>query len=186
VNISGEDLGRLPDIKIGADITRRMFDDGSINDIGLYYQRYFHDRQNQMDFPTSNGGTIYDLLSENNQGKAAYCARKDKQGIKPPVLHCAIRTASDEFFVIDKGYTEVIAPYGDANTLLQEFLTENNLPSKHRIIRSLGKYSVSLYQYQLDRLRRNMALDEQGYDGLIILDPGFYDNKFGLNLEGSH
>lgn len=49
-----------------------------------------------------DGGSIYDLLSGNEQGQRAYQKRKDKQGIEPPKIRSAIRSAADEFFVIDK------------------------------------------------------------------------------------
>ena len=62
VNIAGENLSRLEDIKIGADKTRRLFDERQL-DINAYYKYYFYERSNQMDYPTREGGSIYDLLT---------------------------------------------------------------------------------------------------------------------------
>ncbi|MDR1735961.1 MAG: CRISPR-associated helicase Cas3' [Oscillospiraceae bacterium] len=184
VNIANENLSKLPDIKTGAEITRRLFDEGHI-DINTYYQHYFYARRKQMDYPIPEGGTVYDLLSANMQGRAAYKDRTDRQNIKPPVLLAAIRSAANAFCVIEKGLTEVIVPYGDAATLLNQFLFVSDSDKARVLLRSLTRYSVALYKYQLDELRRNGALNEECYSGITVLDKGFYDNARGVDLEGS-
>ena len=183
VNIKGENLNKLPDIKIGAEITRRLFEDGNI-DINAYYQHYFYERRMIMDYPASGGGTIYDLLSENKQGQKAYTARKDKHCVTPPSLRSAIRSAADEFFVIEKGRTDIVVPYGKSEELLSQFFSEYDLAKKRKLLRELGKYSVSLYKYQLDELSRRGALNVS--KEITTLARGFYDKERGVDLEGSH
>ncbi|MDR3050222.1 MAG: CRISPR-associated helicase Cas3', partial [Oscillospiraceae bacterium] len=114
INIAKEDLSMLPDIKIGAEITRRLFDDSSDSkpaNIDQYYELYFYARKNIMDYPIKSGGTIYDLLTCNQQGRNAYRDRCCMQGQKIE-LTSAIRSASDMFYVIAPGQTDVIVPYG--------------------------------------------------------------------------
>ena len=66
--MQSSDLGRLPDIKKGAMITRRLFNEDKIYDIDLYYKHYFYTQQKEMDY-NIDGGSIYDLLSSNKQGQ---------------------------------------------------------------------------------------------------------------------
>jgi len=190
VNIKGENLDKLPDIKTGAQITMTMF--GQKNtDINEYYRHYFYERKCIMDYPIKQDGvtvgSVYDLLSANERGKKAYRSRKDKFGAAPPALPSAIRSAAEEFYVIDKGRTDVIALYGGSEDLLSRYAAANKdaVAEKRGVLRELGKYSVSLYEYQKKELSRRRALDETGYPGLIVLERGFYDKERGVDLEGS-
>lgn len=191
INIPTENLDWLPDIKIGAEITMRLFNDQKDSmsnegiDINDYYRYFFYERRNIMDYPIHNGGSIYDLLTVNSCGRMVYKSRKDKQGIKPPILLSAIRTAAREFCVIDKGSTEVIVPYGKGEELALEFSKADNLGEKRKLLRELGKYSVTLYPYQLEKLESRGALDDRNYGGLIFLRRGFYHLDCGIELLGN-
>jgi len=132
-----------------------------------------------------DGGSIYDLLSCNKQGQGAYKNRKDKQGIKPPAIWSAIRSAADEFYVIDKGRTDVIVHYGKSTELLEEYKSTKDIVRKRSILKQLSKYSVSLYQYQIDELRKNCGIDYQSYEGLNVLTSGLYDKMIGINIKDS-
>jgi CRISPR-associated endonuclease/helicase Cas3 len=184
VNVAGENLSRLPDIKTGAEVTRRLFDEGDVS-IETFYRYYFYGRRSEMDYnrPNSAGGTLYDLLSDNRQGCEAYKNRGKTQTVE---LRQALRTASDEFCVIERGQTEVIVPYGNASRLVSEYRSEQELDDKRRILRELGKYSVSLFKFQLEELDKYGALDYNTVDGLIILNNDFYDEHFGVNLDGNN
>lgn len=181
INIREEDLSSLPDIKKGALITRRLFNEDKVYDIDLYYKHYFYTEQNEMDY-NIDGGSVYDLLSCNEQGHKAYRKRKDKQGMKPPVIRSAIRSAADEFYVIDKGRKDIIVPYGESTKLLESYHTAKDVADKRKILKRLSRYSISLYQYQLDALKRKDALDDQNFRGLTVLRNDFYDESTGLNF----
>jgi len=138
-----------------------------------------------MDYPTKNGWTIYDLFSCNNQGKHAYKTRKDKQNIKFPVMVSAIRSAADEFYVIDRGRKDIIVPYGEALEIVEQYCDADTLDEKRNLLRKLGKYSVSLYRYQEEALSH--ALSSRGESGeLKVLDAGFYDDNRGVDIDGHH
>ncbi|MCL2163475.1 MAG: CRISPR-associated helicase Cas3' [Oscillospiraceae bacterium] len=208
VNIKGQNLDKLPDIKIGAEITQRLFDEGNL-DINVYYRYYFHERRRIMDYPTRDGGgckvgstngskggikagsnagsingSIYDLLSDNKRGRGAYIAREDKKGVKPPALLSAIRSAAEEFYVIDRGQTDIVVPYEDAEEIVSKFTEESNIMVRRRLLRALGKYSVSLYKYQIDELSERGALYDR--EGLTVLARGFYNAERGVDFEGAH
>ena len=181
INIRDEDLSKLPDIKKGATITRRLFNEDKIYDINLYYNHYFYTQQSEMDF-NIDGGSVYDLLSCNKQGQGAYLKRKDKQDMKPPELWSAIRSAADEFYVIDKGHMDIIVHYGESTELLEKYNIAKDIVDKRKMLKKLGGFSISLNQYQLDALKRNGAVDDRNYKGLTVLKNGFYDKIIGLDF----
>jgi CRISPR-associated endonuclease/helicase Cas3 len=180
VNVSGENLSRLPDIKIGADVTRRLFDENNLN-IKNYYEYYFHRRKCEMDFNTHSYGSVYDLLAVNKEGRKAY---RNKGGVKKIALTCAIRSAAEEFYVIAPGRTNIIVYYGESAKILGEYESTNDFNEKYRLLRILGKYSVQVYKFQIDELERHGALSER--NGLTVLSKGFYNSECGLDIDGSH
>ncbi|MCL2857112.1 MAG: hypothetical protein FWE19_05240 [Oscillospiraceae bacterium] len=101
VNIAGENLDKLPDIKEGARITMRLFDEGRSDDIDEYYRHYFHARRGVMDYPM-NGGTLYDLLSTNKKGKNAFISRKNNklQKRRPCGLRFAVQLTSFMLLIV--------------------------------------------------------------------------------------
>jgi CRISPR-associated endonuclease/helicase Cas3 len=181
VNLAGEDLSRLEDIKIGADVTRRLMNEGQ-PEMDLYYTHYFYERKNQMDYPISDG-SIYDLLTQNNKGKGAYITYAGNKK-SPTFLTSAIKSAADEFFVIAPGQTEVFTVYKDSKNLLDEYRTETDLEKKRKLLRRMERYMVSLYKFQTDELCKRGALSVE--NGLTILADGFYDDELGIDIYGSH
>ena len=182
INIDNEDLSKLPDIKRGADITRQLFYDNKIYDIALYYKLYFDPKiEMEMDY-IIDGGSIYDLLSCNMQGCLAYQNRKDKVNVKPPQIRQAIHSAANKFFVIDKGRKDVIVHYGQSTELLEKYNTIEDIIEKRKILKQLNRYSISLYQYQIENLNKNDVIDYQCYTGLTVLKNSFYDEIIGLDF----
>jgi len=179
INIARENLSKLPDIKIGAEITQRLLADGNI-DIDEYYRLYFYDRRRIMDYQLDRG-TIYDFLSMNNCGRNAYQNMGNRQKI---CLTQAIRSAADAFYVIEPGQTEVIVPYGDSKDLLHKYAIQDNIIEKKRLLNELGQYSVSLYKYQIDILEKRGALSVE--NGIHILANGFYNAELGIDIAGNH
>jgi CRISPR-associated endonuclease/helicase Cas3 len=199
VNIKDERLERLPDIKIGAEKTTQLFSDNNL-DINKYYDLYFGDDgiENKMDYPLKESGTLYGLLSDNKNGCDAYKWRRDEHdNIKPPVLRQAIRSAAEEFYVIEKGRVDVIVYCEESSILLRNYRQIDNKSDnyidyikkkkkKRKILRGLGKYSISLYKHEIDYFNERGAIDYSNYEGLTVLVEGFYDDNFGLNVDGKH
>ena len=183
VNIKGVNLSKLPDIQIGADITYRLFKDEAI-DINKYYEKYFHARRRQMDYPIDDGST-YDLLTKNIQG---FNALKNKGHAHNVEMRPAIRSAAENFYVIAPGQTEVLVPYGECKRVVAEYIATHNLAGKREKLRELNKYAVSLYSYQVEQLKEKGALPRINEDEhkLLILADGFYNSHFGVDIDGSH
>lgn len=124
-----------------------------------------------------------DLLSCNKQGRGAYMTRV---GINPPPTEIpfAIKSAADEFYVIAPGQTEVVVPFEDSGILLDKYRSENDIEKKRLLLRRLGRYSVSMYAFQLNELSRRGAISET--DGIKVLTDGFYNKELGIDINGSH
>jgi CRISPR-associated endonuclease/helicase Cas3 len=190
VDVQGERLSRLPEIKAGKDITAWVFREKQGTDllsdevINRYYQYYFYDQQKgknigKMDFRTKNDETtIYNLLNDNSLGTVAYRNRNNKNYSGLP---SAFRTAADEFSVIDGVQIGVVVPYGDAMKLVDAFLSCYNPKGKMRILKQLQRYTVSVYSNSLDEIKQAASLVD---DTFYLLSPDYYDaEEQGLKRE---
>jgi CRISPR-associated endonuclease/helicase Cas3 len=156
------------------------------DDIHEYYCQYFSRRENVMGFPVRDG-ELYDWLSGNIRGWGAYKDRKDMAGKNPPSIRAAIRSAADEFYVIEKGRTEIIVPYGESAELLDQYekaLANGDDAKRRKLLRQLSRYGVSLYPYQLTALEKAGAIHNK--HELRILAGGFYDAERGMDINGQH
>lgn len=178
LNIAGENLSKLPDILIGAKATQRVFDDEG--DIFDYYKYYLYEQRDKMDYTTKldNNITIYDLLSNNARGLRSY---KNLGNTKPISLPHAMRTAGDEFFVIDKGQQNVVISYGESEKLLEQYEATFDIKEKVKILKQLGNYSIGLYTYQIEALSNVISGHEIG---ILKLEKSHYHEDFGLNVDG--
>lgn len=180
VNIAGEDLTMLPEIKCGADITYEIlsFDNVDLlssDAISYYYTRYFYRQKHQMVFPIEDHMNLYDLLSINKKGIKAYQSKGEKN---PPALIQAFKTAGELFSVIDQHTTSVLVPYANG-TKLSKVYRQADLKTKRELMRQIGRYSVSLYPYQINKLKELGALNLIE-DELLELDVKYYNDKLGV------
>jgi CRISPR-associated endonuclease/helicase Cas3 len=194
VKLLGENLSKLPDIKIGAEISDRIFREIKNGDIKTddplsktaldkYYERYFTERESQFGYPADSGGnSIFGMLSLNTVGRNALIENK----LTMPVLPYAFEAAGKAFSVIGQDTSDVIVAGFDDNSrvLLAKYMSAP-IDSRRSLLRKLGKYSVSLWSYQKDELIKKGAISETD-DGILILADGFYDSETGLDISGKH
>jgi CRISPR-associated endonuclease/helicase Cas3 len=201
IRLTDENLSRLPDIKIGADISERIFRDMqkdiinthdalSKTALDIYYEYYFFKRKDIFDYPIdiddetnkiSSGITIFDLLSLNITGKEMF---EKENNVHLTVLPYAFETAGSAFSIIEKDTQDVVVEnYNDVSRALVAEYISAPLSAKSRLLRKLGKYSVSLWNYQYSDLMKKHAISERA-DGLLILADGFYESETGLDMDG--
>lgn len=183
VNLADENLSRLPDIKNAADITYQILETKPPNllspdVVALYYEKYYWNRNFQLNYPVNESGNLYDLLSKNNKGAGAL--QNKGRGRECPALRQAFKTAGNLFSVIDQRTTSVLAPYAKGIELAKMY-KHADCRSRKRLLREIGRHSVSLYSYQLDRLHELHALTQ--VDEILLLDSGHYDDYLGVILE---
>jgi CRISPR-associated endonuclease/helicase Cas3 len=185
VDVKGEKLARLPEIKSGKGITARVFRENTDKNllsnevISSFCHYYFYDQKDKMDYTTRDGNTtIYSLLSDNKMGTVAYRNRNDEDYKGLP---CAFQTAAREFSVIDGAQIGVVVPYGDALKLVDEFKNSYSPGDKMRILKKLQQYTVSIFADSLDHIRQAVDIVD---DTFYLLSPDYYDTKeLGLRRE---
>jgi CRISPR-associated endonuclease/helicase Cas3 len=193
VKLIDENLSRLLDIKVGAEISERIFreiQNGDINTddplsktaLDKYYERYFTERESQFGYPIEGKDSIFGLLSLNTGGRNALLENK----LTMPMLPFAFESAGKAFSVIEQSTVDVIAAgYNDDSRTLVNQYESAPIHTKRGLLRRLGKYAVSLWSYEQEELTKKGALNERD-DGLFILADGFYDKETGLDITGKH
>lgn len=179
VNLRGENLQNLPEIKAGADVTYNILESkpSDLMDepiIQNYYRFYYHRNKFEMGYQTSFG-SLYELLSRNIKG----CTNLVNYGKKyKPALTQAFKTAGELFSVIDKRGTGVVVLNEESRKLISKYQSAN-FDEKKILLRKLGEYTVTLYPYQLEELKGYRALKLLN-DEIYILDSSFYDDNLGV------
>lgn len=180
VNLAGENLTMLPDIKCGADITYRILTEAPPDlmapaVMSRYYREYFYKQKSQMSYSVKELGNLYDLLSDNRKGIGAFQNRGSK---KPPALRQAFQTSGKLFSVVEQQTTSALVQYRDGAKLAEEY-RHADVGRKRALLRQIGRYSVSLYPYQikeLDKLGALTMIDEE----ILVLNERYYDGKLGV------
>lgn len=184
-----ENLDKLIDIKQGRDITAKLVRENPEADycenkiLEKYYQHYFYERKDIMDYPTDEGGSVYAMLSTNNSGRGNYRNRTGK-----PYEHFltqAFSSASSYYHTIDSNTESVVVSYGESEKMLETYKQTKSLKDKLDIIKQLNKYSISLYRgSEFENLVKKSAIritDDEF--GLKVLDKGYYSQAFGVVSE---
>lgn len=189
VPIKDENLDKLPDIKAGKDITKRIINENKEKDLlcnnilQKYYQYYFFNRKNLMDFPIKvdgNNTSIYELLSTNTLGRSNYTNRTGEKYNN--IIGQAFDSSDENYLAIANNTETVIVYYGEAEKLIDLYKKSFSIKEKIKLIQDLGKYSVSLYRdYEFQSLNNIGAislLDEEF--GIKILDRKYYSDEVGV------
>lgn len=190
--LKDENLDKLIDIRSGKEITAQIIQnqtsDYDLLDEAImtkYYKKYFAHKDGQMDYPTSDGETIYAMLSGNNYGKENY---KNKTGNQfSHYISQAFRCADENFSMIEKNTKSVIVIFGESESLINEYRKQPVgilTKEKFKILKKLQKYSVSLYEWQMKKLIEQKAvsiLDQE--TGIVILNFDYYSKETGIALE---
>lgn len=192
VNIKDENISRLDEIKEGKKISERIIRENKGRDffsdeiLDCYYKYFYYEQINKMDYELSNlpRETMYNLLGVNQQGRKTYQNGNDIQYVG---LSCAFKTAAEEFFVIDKqGTVGVVIPFNDeAKELIKSYDEKKSFEVREKtvIMRKLQRYSVSVYQWGIEELKKNHALsvteDKPFYH---LINEVYYDKDLGLKF----
>lgn len=199
VNLQDENLGMLPDIRIGQDKAERVLDDYEENPnkfgnnrIGLeamawYYQNYFFARSSDMDYPVSaqvlgHDDSLLNLLSVNSQTTAMY--GKSKRQAPNIYLRQSFMAAAKAFKAIDTPTRGVIVPHGQTGRDLITALCAAYLPDKEfDLLRLAQQFSVNVFPQVLERLTNAGVVQEiqEGTGILFLADSRYYSDEFGLS-----
>ncbi len=199
VNLQDENLGMLPDIRIGRDKAERVLDDYEKDPIKFdgnrigpaamawYYHNYFFARKEEMSYPVSasmlgHDDTLLNLLSVNSIAAAEF----SRQNSRMPnhYLRHSFMAAAKAFKAIDAPTRGVIVPYGQAGSVVITELCSAYLPDKEfALLRRAQQFTVNIFPQVLERLTKAGAVQEilDGTGILFLADSRYYSAEFGLS-----
>lgn len=164
VQCQNESLAKLPDIQRGQGATQELITEfaahperyrntlDSDEAVGYYYRAlYRREPRGHHDYSLKDRPSLFSLLSLNG-----YCTQD-----QPYFFRQAFRLAGSLFQVFEENTTDVVVPYGRGEQLIQELCGEQagRDPGYLRSLLEAAKpYTVSLYQYQIDRLNEEHGL----------------------------
>lgn len=196
VNMEGENVSKLVDIKVGQECTLRVLDEFKENpnifDMDLlsqkamdrYYKYYFHERRIYMNYALSkpnNNNSMYDILSGNNQGANVYSSRN---GYKSKLLlKQAFKTAGNEFEVIDQNTTGIIVPYGEGENLITLINSDCSLGELKQYLKRAQQFSVNLFEADRRKLEEMNALIGMKDNSILVIRKEFYNEDVGVTFE---
>lgn len=141
-----------------------------------YYYKQLYDKMNfgyQSLYVNQLNTSIYKLLSAIGEAM-------------PSILSQKFKTAGENFKVFADNTTEVIVPYGKGKEIITELASEkakNDLNYAAEKIQEATGYTVSCYNYQLEALNNNNAVNYYDDFGIYTLvDSSYYDENLGLVL----
>ncbi|MGD9157778.1 MAG: CRISPR-associated helicase Cas3' [Desulfobacteraceae bacterium] len=200
INLRDENLDMLPEIKIGQDITLRVFSEFEKNPdnfdrdrIGYkamkrFYEYYFFKRASEMSYPIDRkkmdrDDDLLSLLSINQLSIEEY---KRKYNRSPELyLRQAFKTASEQFRVIDAPTEAVIVPYNnEAETIISRLAGKSAIKEEVALLKQAQQYCVNLFPHAIKKLHKQRAL-LQTYEGseIMCLSSQYYSKEFGVSIE---
>ena len=157
----------------------------SVKAMNSYYERYFFDRKNEMDYIIKQKNTtLYDLLSINSNGTDAF---KEKNGKRPSLMmKQAFKFSGQNFEVIGNDTIGILVPYKDGKKSIEIIMTSYDTKEIVRELKKMQRYTINLYRDNsiIKKLEKRNAIDSSILDGhVLILREGFYDEKIGVITE---
>ena len=171
VNPVEENLDYLKDIAVGKEKSNRVLDDYKSNPskydsdiigpkmLEWYYQNYFYERKDVMDYPVNanRNDTLLNLLSCNSNAVADF--RRANRTMPAINLRQSFMTAAKLFKSIDAPTRSVIVRYGDeGKELVNQLCSAFEVEKQYALIKKAQQYSVNLFPYEFEKLAEQNAL----------------------------
>ncbi len=198
IQCKNESLKMLPSIGAARDATTELLeayrrepgrfgsDLASDNAVRYYYRILYRrmPRDHQDDYVLKNREKkcVFSLLSDNADNVGDNVKWREKYFTLQ-----AFREAGTLFEMIDRKAQSVIVPYGEGRGIIAEMLSDNafyDLDYRRKLLTRAKKYTVSAYNYQIDKLRKDKGLHSVWDGAVLILDELYYNQSFGLDENG--
>jgi CRISPR-associated endonuclease/helicase Cas3 len=181
-----ENVESLPDIREGQFVVTgilQKYTDDILSPEAMedYFKSYFFNRKNEMSYKIggkSSGITLLQLLGSNR------CSTSEDSPL--PLLKQSFKRAGEEFRVFDEKTSSVIVPYGEGEQIIAELNAtdpDNEIKKFYSLLIKAQRYSVELYENELEELENFNAVHRVKDTGLIYLNKEYYHDKLGLSFE---
>lgn len=196
INPDSEPVELLKDIQVGKEKTQRVFSEIGIQAEFLapetmqrYFQYYFYDRSEEMDYPVSDNDyppeqTLLNLLSQN-----ALNINNDEiiRAGKLPLMRHSFMDAGKLFKAIDAPTHAVVVQHGKGKELVAELCRlakEFEPQAYYRTLKEAQQYSVNVFPNIWKKLKDADAVHEtQPGEAIYFLDGTHYSEEFGVSTE---
>ncbi|MGA2226189.1 MAG: CRISPR-associated helicase Cas3' [Syntrophobacteraceae bacterium] len=199
VNLTNENLDKLPEIRTAQNVTLRILDEYKKNPVDFdedlvshkamnqFYRYYFYKRAHEMTYPISRKelGRDDDLLCILSTNQQSVGEHKRKHGSPTLYLRQSFKTAGKHFRVIDAPTEGIIVPYNqEAKSIIANLSAELSVKEESALLKAAQQYSVNIFPYMMERLHKENALF-QTYEesGIWHLDVRYYSKDFGVSIE---
>lgn len=189
INLKKENLSMLPDIQNAQNSTRKVAEllkrskgESLIGDkvTRKYYQYLFMNSGDEIKYPIKDWNTKLYLadLWANCNGNAL------TEENKTYIFHQPFKTIGKEFKVFENNTIDVLVPYKEGMQIIQQIRNMQNgyihLEKLEQLIQLAKKYTISIFQYQKEKLDEESML-EYVLDGrIMVLNQLAYDECCGL------
>lgn len=190
VNLKDENLSMLKEIAEAQNSTLHVLNDreacareGLTGEWAAqtFYRNLFFQKsvKKRIRYPLDDGGTelfLSDLLANANP----YTRKDTKFYLNQP-----FKTAAEIFQVFDEKTFDVLVPYGEGKMLIEQLRkvgeSEYSIPFLREIMRRAKRFTVSIYEWQRDRLLEKGLLEELFGGRLLVLRTKAYNERYGLD-----
>lgn len=188
-----EDLRRLPDLVKARNCTARVLDEYrkdpaafggdllGIKAVERYFTYYFGEERGIMNYPIPPLPDMTELLGRNVSMRREAARR----GVPAAgaLFGQSFQTAGERFRVIEEDAAAVLVRAPESHALIERLRARKDVKKD---LRKAGLYSVGLFPYQIENLKKAGALDFDTLRdvGVTILDGSWYDGQTGVLTDG--
>ncbi|RSK54664.1 CRISPR-associated helicase Cas3' [Bacillus canaveralius] len=197
IDHEGENLSRLKEIKVGKQVSKRIFIDMKRDErnhgghilsrqaMERYFKEYYDEFESDLNyFIRKLKKDMTDLLAaprNENSYRQAYYYNNEKKDI-PLFIVNSYQTAAEHFRVIDDLSTSVIVPYEEGEDIIAELNSNRSIEDLSRLLRKAQQYTVNLFNYEKEQLAKNDGLVYYLDGKIIALKEGAYNDEYGLDV----
>jgi len=150
-----------------------------------FYHYYFFQQKDEMCYRVggnnfSRDDNLFELLSQNLLSVMEF-QRMNKQSSPLISVRQSFKSAAKAFKPIDSVSWGIIVPFrSKGERIIQELCAAPTMEQEYKLLKEAQRYSVNVFQYQMDELRRNNGI-HQSDSGVFHLNDQFYSDEFGLS-----
>lgn len=192
VNLKNENLSMLREIISAQNSTKKVLEyirehpeESCIGEEATrnFYRCLFRETEKVIFYPEVIDGTdvtLADLLSNCLMSMST----AQKEGY---ILNQPFKTVGHLFHVFDQNTTDVLVPYEDGKAIIEELREMEGRAFKidayKEVMNRAKQYTVSLFQWQIDRLKQAGLLHSLLDGRVLVLDEKTYDKNFGAMIQ---
>lgn len=198
INPTDETIDSLPDIKIGKELTERVFREMANPNSDLpeevinphtmsrYFQYYFYNRAEEMSFNIDNGRSdnLLNMLSINSYAVAEHMRINNNKQLSGIYFRQSFKSAAEAFKALDAPTQGIVVPFKDGEKIIGDLFSQYAVEKQYELLRRAQRYTVNVFPNVLKKLKEVNAIKEVPEIGVLTLsDPRYYHSEFGLSTE---